>query len=134
MSTEITDIARLPKAAHCRECGGSGTVGTGIAEASNTLCAHCEGMGIEPRRLTGYGQCKCLLTKYCDGLCNPIYADAESSDPAPVTAIPVRSADKDCDSGHPSVTELTALLPGTYYMEPPDGGSVTLLDEQGDAL
>lgn len=61
-----------PTASPCTVCAGT-----------DVLCYHCEGMGIEPRRLTGYGECKCVLAQYCDGRCNPIYADAETSAPVP---------------------------------------------------
>jgi len=33
-------------------------------------------LGYPPRKLKGYGDCKCILSQYCDGTCNPIYEDA----------------------------------------------------------
>lgn len=33
--------------------------------------------GCPPRKLKGYGDCKCILSQYCDGTCNPIYEDAK---------------------------------------------------------
>lgn len=29
----------------------------------------------EGRKLVDYGECKCVLTQYCDGTCNPIFED-----------------------------------------------------------
>jgi len=33
------------------------------------------------------------------------------------------------DAGMPTLAQLTALLPGTYYLDPPDGGDVSLLEQ-----
>lgn len=38
------------------------------------------------RRLVGYGECRCILSQYCDGTCRPLFEDVEvalqcSSDP-----------------------------------------------------
>lgn len=33
--------------------------------------------GHPPRKLLGYGDCRCILTQYCDGTCRPIYGDPE---------------------------------------------------------
>lgn len=30
---------------------------------------------LKARRLIRYGECRCILTQYCDGMCNPIYED-----------------------------------------------------------
>ncbi|MBF3650454.1 hypothetical protein ISF86_11970 [Burkholderia pseudomallei] len=30
---------------------------------------------LKARRLIRYGECQCILTQYCDGMCNPIYED-----------------------------------------------------------
>lgn len=30
----------------------------------------------KPRKLVRYGDCKCILTQYCDGTCNPIFEDS----------------------------------------------------------
>jgi hypothetical protein len=46
----------------CSACAGTG-------------CEHCDHMGIEPRKIVGYADCRCILSKYCDGCCNPIWAD-----------------------------------------------------------
>lgn len=35
-----------------------------------------------PRKLKGYGECKCILSKYCDGTCNPIYEDRTDAEKA----------------------------------------------------
>lgn len=32
-------------------------------------------------------------------------------------------------AGTPTAEQLSALLPGTYYMDPPDGGDVSLLEQ-----
>ena len=29
------------------------------------------------RKLVGYDECRCILTQYCDGTCQPIYEDAD---------------------------------------------------------
>lgn len=34
---------------------------------------------LKARRLIRYGECRCILTQYCDGMCNPIYEDAARS-------------------------------------------------------
>lgn len=46
-----------------------------VCAGQNYQCTHCDGMGIEPRKIIGYDDCKCVLSKYCDGQCNPIWAD-----------------------------------------------------------
>lgn len=51
----------------CSTCGGT-----------SLHCLHCDGMGIEPRKLVRYGDCRCVLSHYCDGKCNPIYEAAPS--------------------------------------------------------
>ena len=57
----------------CTVCGGQ-----------NYQCAHCDGMGIEPRKIDNYGECKCVLSRYCDGKCNPVFASSElASNAAP---------------------------------------------------
>ena len=53
----------------CTVCAGKG-------------CNHCDGMGLEPRKITSYGECRCILTKYCDGQCNPIFADQQPVTPS----------------------------------------------------
>lgn len=47
---------------------------------------------------------------------------------APLFAV-VENIEKAVLARGPTVAELTALLPGTYYLDPPDGGSVTLLEQ-----
>lgn len=39
--------------------------------------------GTGERKIVGYGDCKCVLSKYCDGTCNPIWADEAASAPVP---------------------------------------------------
>lgn len=65
--------------------------------------------------------------------CNPAPADAASlaaQDACKHCGVPDGFHRIDCAQwAGPSVAELMALLPGTYYMDPPDGGSVTLLEQ-----
>jgi len=46
-----------------------------VCEGQNYQCHHCDGMGIEPRKIDHYGDCRCALPQYCDGKCNPVFAD-----------------------------------------------------------
>lgn len=145
MSIEITDIARLREVIDRID--------------PNELSR----VGIFP--LAGEADSDDELRQYID----------QAREPAPVTAIPVCSADKDCDSGHQGAagdeleafitreahtdnaplsftvheksawsvgveegigaayrdweSKISALLPGSYYMDPPDGGNVTPLEQ-----
>jgi hypothetical protein len=45
----------------------------------NPHCTNCDGMGIEPRKIDHYAACKCTLPHYCDGKCNPVWADELAS-------------------------------------------------------
>lgn len=38
-------------------------------------------LGSPPRKFKGWGDCRCILSKYCDGRCNPIYEDATPPTP-----------------------------------------------------
>jgi hypothetical protein len=50
-----------------------------VCEGQNYQCHHCDGMGIEPRKIDHYGDCRCVLSQYCDGKCNPVFADELAS-------------------------------------------------------
>ena len=43
--------------------------------------------GAGARKLVGYGPCKCTLSHYCDGKCNPTWADQVSAAPATQPAV-----------------------------------------------
>jgi hypothetical protein len=53
-----------PASQQCASCRGR-----------NPHCTNCDGMGIEPRKIDHYAACKCILSHYCDGKCNPVFAD-----------------------------------------------------------
>jgi hypothetical protein len=38
--------------------------------------------GYAPRKFVRWGDCRCILTKYCDGHCNPIYVDRTEEEKA----------------------------------------------------
>ena len=44
--------------------------------------------GSPPRKFVRWGDCRCILTRYCDGECNPIYEDAA---PAPTLPAPAQA-------------------------------------------
>ena len=46
-----------------------------VCNGQNYQCHHCDGMGEEPRKIDHYADCKCILSQYCDGKCNPVFAD-----------------------------------------------------------
>jgi hypothetical protein len=39
--------------------------------------------GAGERKIIGYGDCKCILSRYCDGTCNPLWADEATAAPVP---------------------------------------------------
>jgi hypothetical protein len=39
------------------------------------------------RRLIGYGECRCILSQYCDGTCRPIFESAAAPQPVEQTAV-----------------------------------------------
>lgn len=47
-STETDSPSNEEETKYCPHCNGEGSVGTGIAEASSTLCNACEGTGVKP--------------------------------------------------------------------------------------
>lgn len=54
-------------------------------DGKNLQCDHCDGMGIEPRKVVGYRECYCLPSMLCDGMCKPIYADGQRAAIEPST-------------------------------------------------
>jgi hypothetical protein len=88
----------------CSACGGAGNVHRPDGEYMGE-CSHCEGMGIEPRKIVGYGDCRCILAKYCDGKCNPIWAEASGT---PVPRVGGNTNDSRADLTAPSSTEARA--------------------------
>ena len=55
------------------------------------------------RKLVGYGDCRCVLTQYCDGKCRPIFADV------PIPDAPSRKG-ADTDRHGSNQTESGTLL------------------------
>ncbi len=48
-------------------------------KAPTTLDEEMAAAGFPPRKFVRWGECKCVLTQYCDARCNPIYEDTATA-------------------------------------------------------